>query len=62
MRLSGVPEFLDERVSVECLLNDPSLNAFSTTMNESDFAQTCLMGSGHVFVDHGRDVAWREGM
>ena len=62
VRLRGVPEFDDERVAFERLLNDAALYAAASAVNESDFAKAALPGSGHVFLDDRLDVPRTEGM
>jgi hypothetical protein len=38
MRLGRIPEFDDQRVTLEHLLHDPSLDSFATTVNQPHLA------------------------
>ena len=62
VRLGGVPELHDERMLLECLLDDAALNAPAASMNQPDFAKTGLVGGADVLGDDGSHVARCEGM
>jgi hypothetical protein len=62
MRVRGVPELLDERMSLERLLNNPSLDPPAPPVNQADLAEARLVRRGDVFIDHRLDVAGRERM
>ena len=47
---------------LERLLDDPALNAFATTVNEADFAQTGLVRRVDIGFNDRFDVAGREGV
>ena len=49
-------------MTVECGLHDSPLHASSPAMNETDFLESCPSRSCHVLLNHGRDIAWGEGM
>jgi hypothetical protein len=58
--IHGVPEFSNERMAFERLLNDASLNAFASPVNQPDLAEACAMGRGDVFIDDRFDIARQE--
>jgi len=58
--LRGVPEFHDERMVLERVLNDAALDACAASMNQSHFAQARFVRRGDVLLDDRRDVARRE--
>jgi hypothetical protein len=60
MRLRGIPEFEDERVSFERLLHDAALHAATAAVNEPDLAQTAVPRGRDVLFDNGWDVARSE--
>jgi hypothetical protein len=60
MRFRGIPEFGDERMPLECLLNDASLNALAAAVNQPDLAKSGFVCRVDVLLDNGRDVARRE--
>jgi hypothetical protein len=62
VRFGGVPELLDQRMALERLLDDATLNAFAAPMDEADFPEARLVGGVHVLFDDRRDVARREGV
>ena len=62
MRLRRVPEFHDERVVLERLLDDATLHAFATPVNQPHLAQTGFMRRADVLDDDGGDVARCEGV
>lgn len=57
MRFGSIPELDDERMTIECLLHDPALHAFSASVNKTHFTEACLMRRGHVLGDDGGNVA-----
>ena len=60
VRLRGVPEFHDERMVLERVLNDAALHPFAASMNQSHFAQARFVRGRDVLLDDRRDVTWRE--
>ena len=62
MCLGGVPELLDQGMALERLLHDAALHALAAAMNQSNLAQAGSVRSGHVFLDHRRDLPWGEGV
>src|SRR4029077_20758065 len=62
MRLRRIPEFGDEGMAFERLLDDAALNAAAAPVNKADLAETLLPRGVHVLFDDGLDVARREGM
>ena len=56
----GIPEFGDERMPLERLLNDASLNALAAAVNQPDLTKTSFMCRRDVLLDDRCDVAWRE--
>jgi hypothetical protein len=62
VRLRGIPEFDDERVSFERLLHDAALNAAAAAVYQTDLAQAAVPRGGDVLVDNGWDVARSEGV
>ena len=59
--LGGIPEFLDQRVALQRLLDDAALDALAAPVNETDLAEPRLVGGADVLFDHRLDVARREG-
>src|SRR5437867_4002824 len=57
MRLRRVPELGDERVPLECLLDDAALNAAAAPVNEADLAKPAIPGGVDVLLDDRFDVA-----
>jgi hypothetical protein len=51
MRLSGIPELLDERMLLQRVLHDPALHAFAPPVNQPHFTQAALVRSTDVLVD-----------
>ena len=62
MGLRRVPELLDERMSLDCLLDDAALDALATAVNQADLAKPCLVRDGEVFGDNRGDVPGGERM
>ena len=62
MRLSRVPELFDQRMPLECLLDDPALHARAAAVNQSHFPKAGAMRGRDVFVDHRRHVSRGERM
>ena len=62
MRLRRIPEFDDQRMSFERLLDDAALYASASSVDQADLAQAEIRGGGHVLFDHRRDVARGEGV
>ena len=57
MRLSRVPELLDQRMGRKHTLHDGALHALAAAVNQPDLAQPGLVGRVDVFLDDRRDVA-----
>ena len=57
MCLRRVPELRDQRVIFKRLLNDPSLNAFAASVNQTHLAQAGFMRGGDVLGDDRRHIA-----
>ena len=62
MRAHVVFEAFHQRMSFERLLDDRTLDAPSTPVDESHFSKTSGVSLVDVFLDERRDVARREGM
>ncbi len=62
VRRGVVPELGDQRMLVECLLDDAALNAAAAAVNETQLPQAGLVRGADVFVDDGGNVARREGV
>jgi hypothetical protein len=60
MGFGGIPEFGDEWMPLERLLNDAPLNAFAAAMNQPHFTKSRLVRRCDVLLDDRGDVAWRE--
>jgi len=60
MGFGGIPEFGDEGMPLERLLNDASLNALAAAVNQPDLTQSGVVRRGDVLLDDRCDVAWRE--
>ena len=60
MRLRRVPEFHDERVVLERVLDDATLHAFAASVNQPHLTQARFMRSADVLLDDRRDVSRRE--
>ena len=58
----GIPEFGDEWMPLERLLNDASLNAFAAAVNQPDLTKTSFVCRVDVLLDDRCHVAWRERM
>ena len=58
----GIPEFGDEWMPLERLLNDPSLNALAAAVNQPDLMQSRLVRRVDVLLDDRGHVAWCERM
>jgi len=56
MRLGGVVELDDERVSLERVLHDAALHADPAAMNQPHFPKSGLVRQPHVLFDHRRDI------
>ena len=56
----GVPEFGDEGMPLERLLNDASLDALAAAVNQPDLTKTSFVRGVDVLLDDRRDVARRE--
>ena len=57
-----VPEFDDQRMPLERVLHDSSLNAFAAAMNQSNVTEPGLVCRIDVFLDDGLDVARSKGV
>ena len=62
MRLGGIPEFDDERMAFERLLDDATLDATAASVNEANLAKAVFPGSRDIFLDDRFDVARTEGV
>ena len=62
VRLRGIPELDDERMSFERLLHDAALHAVAAAVNQADLAQPAAPCGEDVLLDDGRDVARSEGV
>ena len=62
MALGRVVERIDERMALQRRLDDAPLHAAAAAMNQSYFAQSCLMRRAHVLLDHRGDVARLKGV
>lgn len=60
--LRRVPELDDERMVFERVLDDPALDAFAASVNQSHFAQAGFVCRRDVLDHHRCHVARREGM
>lgn len=60
MRRGIVPELGDERMPFERLLHHGALDAAATAMHEAELSKPGRMRGVDVFLDDGRDVAWRK--
>lgn len=60
MGLHGVPEFSDQGMLLERLLDDAALDAFAAAVNQPDLTEARLVCGADVLLDHGGDVARRE--
>jgi len=57
MRFSRVPKFGNERMLIQKPLNDTALDAESTSVNQTNFAETSSIGRAEVLVDDRWDIA-----
>src|SRR5262245_5447361 len=62
MRLRRIPEFDDERMTLERLLDDAPLNTLAPAVDETDLAVTGFPGGFDVVADEGLDLARSKGM
>ena len=62
VRLRGVEKFGHERVAIENLLHDTTLNAATSAMNQSNLLQPGRVRGANVFVDDRGNVCGEEGM
>lgn len=62
MRFGCVPELDDQRMPLECLLNDPALDACAASVNEPNFNKPSLVRGADVLLDHGGDIARSKGV
>ena len=62
MRLGSVPEFFDERMTIERLLHDGALHAFAASVDQANLSETLSVRRVDVLVDDRRDVARPERM
>jgi len=58
----GIPEFGDEWMPLERLLNDASLNPFAAAVNQPDLTKTSFVCRCDVFLDDRCHVSRREGV
>jgi len=62
MRLGIVEEFDNERVIIQRLLNDTSLNTLASPVNQANLAQAGRVRFADVLIDDRRDVFGRKSM
>ena len=62
MSFKSVPEFDDQGMSLQHLLDDAALNALAATVYDAYFTEARLVRGEDVLVDHRRDVTGRKGM
>jgi hypothetical protein len=60
MRLQRVPEFDNQRMLLQRVLDDATLNALAAAVDQADLTEAGFVRGGDVFRDDGRDVTWRE--
>jgi|SoiMethySBSTD1v2_1073268.scaffolds.fasta_scaffold4550285_2 hypothetical protein len=56
MRLGRIPEFLDQLVSLQRLLNDAALNSFASSVNQAHLAESRGVSRSDVLIDDRPDV------
>ena len=47
---------------LQCLLDDPALDAFAAPVDEPDFTETGFVRGADVLLDHGGDIARSKGV
>jgi len=52
MRLGCVPELDDQWMPLECLLDEPALDALAAPVNQSYFPESLFVGGFDVLGDH----------
>jgi hypothetical protein len=57
MRFRRVPEFDNERMALERVLNDAALNALSATVNQADLPEPGVPRSLDIVADECLDIA-----
>ena len=57
MSVGVVPEPFDERMTIECDLDDVALDALTPSVDDPEVAQSGLVCRADVFVDDRGDVA-----
>ena len=57
VRFAGIPELDHERVSLECLLDDSTLDPLPATVDQAHLAEALLCRGGQVLGDDRRDIA-----
>src|SRR3989338_5344840 len=62
MGVRRVPELLDERMTVERLLDDAALDSLAAAMDQANLVEARCMGGGDVLLHDGPDVAGGEGV
>ena len=62
MRFCSIPERLDQRVFLERLLNDTSLNPLAAAVNEANLTESRFVSGVDVLFDNRFDVARGEGV
>ena len=60
--LQSIPEFDDERMLLEHLLDDAALNTLAAPVNHSNLTESRLVRCVDVFLHHGCDVTRSKGM
>jgi hypothetical protein len=57
-----VPELADERVLIERSLDQGTLHATATAVNQPDLAESSLMRCAQILLNHFDDIPRRKGM
>ncbi len=62
VRFPRIVKALDQRMFLECCLNDSALHALATAVDQPHLPKPCPVCFIHVFLDHRRYVSRRESM
>ena len=62
MRSCIIKKFHHKGMTFEGLLHNAALHSNPTAVDEPHFVQAGGVRFGHVLLNHGRDVSWREGV
>ena len=60
MRLQSVPEFDNQRMLLQHVLDDAALNALAAAVDQADLTEASFVRGVDVFRDDRRDVTRRE--